>query len=55
MLRVFYMGLFYIDIVSILTRPEGRVLHNRPQIIDRLIAVSILTRPEGRVLPSKKD
>ncbi len=36
--------------VSILTRPEGRVLPQPHQQHQRLDRVSILTRPEGRVL-----
>ncbi len=36
--------------VSILTRPEGRVLRDRSAHVQRGHAVSILTRPEGRVL-----
>ena len=38
------------EMVSILTRPEGRVLRTNPGAVDRPPAVSILTRPEGRVL-----
>ncbi len=37
--------------VSILTRPEGRVLPLATIFSRRRWAVSILTRPEGRVLP----
>ena len=36
--------------VSILTRPEGRVLLHRRPSDSHLLRVSILTRPEGRVL-----
>ena len=39
------------DCVSILTRPEGRVLRSVAQRTPPLATVSILTRPEGRVLP----
>ncbi len=38
-------------LVSILTRPEGRVLPNCADSIMQPTIVSILTRPEGRVLP----
>ncbi len=41
--------------VSILTRPEGRVLHPVDHDVDGARAVSILTRPEGRVLPLPGD
>ncbi len=44
-----------VDPVSILTRPEGRVLR---AVVDVLLGhadVSILTRPEGRVLPTYKE
>ena len=37
--------------VSILTRPEGRVLQPDLAQTDHSRSVSILTRPEGRVLP----
>ena len=37
-------------IVSILTRPEGRVLPGDSRQPDKGQSVSILTRPEGRVL-----
>ncbi len=40
--------------VSILTRPEGRVLHLGCYIVSDVITVSILTRPEGRVLPNSQ-
>ncbi len=36
--------------VSILTRPEGRVLLPGRRWLPELLGVSILTRPEGRVL-----
>jgi len=36
--------------VSILTRPEGRVLPQAAALPARVAIVSILTRPEGRVL-----
>ncbi len=36
--------------VSILTRPEGRVLQMMLAKIEAVSEVSILTRPEGRVL-----
>ncbi len=40
----------YPEQVSILTRPEGRVLQPPGEVIRPEAAVSILTRPEGRVL-----
>ena len=36
--------------VSILTRPEGRVLLTDLDVLAADVIVSILTRPEGRVL-----
>ena len=38
-------------VVSILTRPEGRVRQAGPHVLPVDLAVSILTRPEGRVRP----
>ena len=38
-------------LISILTRPEGRVLHWAGWLRCFLFQISILTRPEGRVLP----
>jgi len=42
----------HVDDVSILTRPEGRVLRTAAGCASRPLTVSILTRPEGRVLRS---
>ena len=39
--------------VSILTRPEGRVLRRRGHLRIDIIIVSILTRPEGRMLDAE--
>ena len=36
--------------ISILTRPEGRVLQGWPEHGFSRYTISILTRPEGRVL-----
>ena len=43
-------GLHIPRLVSILTRPEGRVLLSTPRANWSISWVSILTRPEGRVL-----
>ena len=40
---------FRFMLVSILTRPEGRVQFNQPRSEHMTRQVSILTRPEGRV------
>ena len=42
-------------LVSILTRPEGRVPHFSSIAILEFFLVSILTRPEGRVPPEGED
>ena len=50
MLLVCALSLTANDCVSILTRPEGRVLPAAVGVVVAAYAVSILTRPEGRVL-----
>ncbi len=50
----FFRALTETDLVSILTRPEGRVLPIALSCAGVLKTVSILTRPEGRVLLGKR-
>ena len=43
-----------VENVSILTRPEGRVLRGDLRVRQPVFGVSILTRPEGRVLRGRR-